>query len=86
MVAWRSGSASALQALGRGFKSLSDHQVFDGSRVFRGPFFDFDRGFPALCRPVGPACFLPTSCRAPARFLQGFFDFAPRSCKKMARF
>ena len=24
-VAWRSGSASALQALGRGFKSLSDH-------------------------------------------------------------
>ena len=47
--------------------------------------FYFGRGFSVICRPVGPACFLPTSCWVPARFLQGIFDFAPRFCREMAR-
>lgn len=81
-VAWRSGSASALQALGRGFKSLSDHQVFDGSRVFRGRFLISAEVSPRFAGPSG----LPVFCRRCAGFLQGFFDFAPRSCKKMTRF
>lgn len=73
MVAWRSGSASALQALGRGFKSLSDHQIFDGLRVFRDPFFDFGSDFRAL--PDRRACLfsadvVPGSCQVSARFFR----------------
>ena len=68
MVAWRSGSASALQALGRGFKSLSDHQVFDGSRVFRGPFFLSAED----CSRLDGSSGLPVFRRRRARFLPGF--------------
>ncbi len=50
LVAWRSGSASALQALGRGFKSLSDHQVFKSHRFPVAFFFASSRGGTLLTR------------------------------------
>ena len=73
MVAWRSGSASALQALGRGFKSLSDHQIFDGPRVFRGPFFLLAEGFSRLAGLRGSLVssdVVPGSCQVSARFFR----------------
>ncbi len=40
MDGWRSGSATALQAVGRGFKSLTVHQSFHGPSgcLLDGPF------------------------------------------------
>lgn len=73
MVAWRSGSASALQALGRGFKSLSDHQIFDGSRVFRDPFLisaEVSPRFAGRRACLFSADVVPGSCQVSARFFR----------------
>ena len=70
-VAWRSGSAGALQAQGRGFKSLRDHHAHNkknpssyGVFLFDNPLFlaiflaDFGRRMPSEARlPKKSNCF-----------------------------
>lgn len=69
-VAWRSGSAGALQAQGRGFKSLRDHHRKRRKTPFQMGFF-FSM---ALCRRIASWQNLADECpvRRVGEFRQGF--------------